>query len=78
MMWRTGGLGELYLYAPRSEQTNSLCTTKPLTYCGTADGMSIGRGAFSFVRGGWTHIRQDFWMNTPGVPDGGFNIWCVS
>jgi hypothetical protein len=77
MMWRTGGLGELYLYAPRAKQTTSLCTTPPLTYCGTADGMSIGRGAFTFKRGGWTHIRQDIWLNTPGVPDGGFNIWYV-
>lgn len=75
MMWRTNGMGEMYLYAPRGTQSTSLCSTPPLTYCNVKDGMSIGRGSFTFARGAWTHIRQDIWLNTPGVADGGFNIW---
>ncbi|KAK4699633.1 hypothetical protein P7C70_g6629, partial [Phenoliferia sp. Uapishka_3] len=75
LMWRTGGLGELYLYAPREKQVTALCTLGPLSYCNTVDGMSIGRGSWTFKAGEWTNIRQDIWLNTPGKADGGFNIW---
>ncbi|KAK8864571.1 hypothetical protein IAR55_001821 [Kwoniella newhampshirensis] len=75
LMWRTGGLGELYLYAPKDKQTPSLCQTKPKSICDAAYGLSIGRGAWKFALGDWTTIRQDVWLNTPGQNDGGFNIW---
>ena len=77
-MWRTNGMGELYLYAPRALQSSGLCSTPPLTYCNSVDGMSIGRGSWTFKTGQWTNIRQDIWLNTPGVADGGFNIWSVN
>ncbi|ORY78443.1 hypothetical protein BCR35DRAFT_325423 [Leucosporidium creatinivorum] len=75
LMFRTGGKGELYLYAPREKQVEALCTLGPLSYCNSVYGMSIGRGSWTFKTGEWTDIRQDIWLNTPGVADGGFNIW---
>ncbi len=89
MMWRTGGKGELYLvrgaladdradiphYAPKDKQTPSLCQTPPQSVCDAQYGLSIGRGSWTFALDGWTTIRQDVWLNTPGQDDGGFNIW---
>ncbi|ORY32859.1 hypothetical protein BCR39DRAFT_492344, partial [Naematelia encephala] len=82
MMWRTDGLGELYLaslflflYVPKDKQSDSLCNTPPQSICESEYGLSIGRGAFTFALGDWTTIRQDVWLNTPGKNDGGFNIW---
>ncbi|WVF71346.1 hypothetical protein IAT40_006149 [Kwoniella sp. CBS 6097] len=75
LMWRAGGLGELYLYAPKDKQTPELCQTKPRSICDAAYGLSIGRGAWTFALGDWTTVRQDVWLNTPGQNDGGFNIW---
>jgi hypothetical protein len=69
---------QLYLYAPREKQVDALCTLGPLSYCNSVYGMSIGRGSWYFKTGEWTDIRQDIWLNTPGVADGGFNIWFVS
>lgn len=77
-MFRKGGMGELYLYAPREKQVDSLCTLPPLSFCNSVYGMSIGRGSWTFKTGEWTDIRQDIWLNTPGKADGGFNIWCVT
>ncbi|GAA6028396.1 hypothetical protein JCM8097_007011 [Rhodosporidiobolus ruineniae] len=74
-MWRTDGKGELYLYAPRDGQPEALCETPPLTYCDTTYGMSIGRGAWNFTRGGWTTVRQTVKLNTPGIADGAFRIF---
>ncbi|KAI5479287.1 alginate lyase, polysaccharide lyase family 14 protein [Pseudohyphozyma bogoriensis] len=75
MMWRTGGAGELYLYAPRAKQVDALCTLPPLSFCNSVYGMTIGRGSWYFKTGEWTQLRQDIWLNTPGKADGGFNIW---
>ncbi|GAA5959460.1 hypothetical protein JCM21900_003763 [Sporobolomyces salmonicolor] len=75
LMFRTGGMGELYLYAPREKQVEALCSLGPLSYCNSVYGMSIGRGSWVFKTGEWTDIRQDIWLNTPGQADGGFNIW---
>ncbi|WVQ69684.1 uncharacterized protein L199_007904 [Kwoniella botswanensis] len=75
MMWRENGHGELYLYAPRHRQTQRLCRSPPFSDCSTPYGLSIGRGSWTFQRGAWTDIRQDVWLNTPGMNDGGFNIW---
>lgn len=67
----------MYLYAPRAKQVEALCTILPVSYCNNVYGIVIGRGSWTFKTGEWTDIRQDVWMNTPGVADGGFNIWCV-
>ncbi|KAI0263749.1 hypothetical protein BC834DRAFT_791831, partial [Gloeopeniophorella convolvens] len=72
MMWRAGGDGELYLYAPKDRQTQSLCNAPPMSVCDADYGLSIARGSFKFARGSWTHLRQTVVLNTPGVQDGGF------
>ncbi|SCZ97717.1 BZ3500_MvSof-1268-A1-R1_Chr4-3g07402 [Microbotryum saponariae] len=66
---------QLYLYAPREKQVSALCNLKPLSFCNSYYGMSIGRGSWTFKTGEWTDIRQDIWLNTPGKANGGFNIW---
>ncbi|TFK45961.1 hypothetical protein OE88DRAFT_1721344 [Heliocybe sulcata] len=72
LMWREGGMGELYLYAPRDQQAKSLCETPPQSICDSSYGLSIGRGSFNFTKGNWTHVRQTVTLNTPGKPDGSF------
>ncbi|KDQ59754.1 polysaccharide lyase family 14 protein [Jaapia argillacea MUCL 33604] len=72
MMWRKDGMGELYLYAPRTKQTDSFCHTPPQSYCDSSYGMSIGRGSFVFLPGHWTTIKQTVTLNTPGKQDGVF------
>jgi len=74
LMWRKGGAGELYLYAPKDRQTPSLCNTPPLSVCDQAYGLSIGRGSFLFALGSWTRLRQTVVLNTPGVQDGVFRL----
>ncbi|KAI0648391.1 hypothetical protein C8Q79DRAFT_573108 [Trametes meyenii] len=74
LMWRENGLGELYLYAPKDKQTDALCSTPPQSVCDADWGLSIGRGAFSFKAGNWTHVRQTVTLNTPGEQDGGFAL----
>ncbi|GJE88071.1 hypothetical protein PsYK624_041540 [Phanerochaete sordida] len=72
LMWREGGAGELYLYAPKDRQTEALCSTPPMSVCDQTYGLSIGRGSFNFTPGAWTHVRQTVWLNAPGQQDGGF------
>ncbi|GAA5893561.1 uncharacterized protein JCM6883_003559 [Sporobolomyces salmoneus] len=77
LMFRSGGKGELYLYAPKSDPAKSeeLCSSPPLSYCDSSYGWSIGRGAWTFERGAWSNIRQEIRLNTPGVADGGVRIF---
>ncbi|CDO71869.1 hypothetical protein BN946_scf184940.g16 [Trametes cinnabarina] len=73
-MWREKGQGELYLYAPKDKQTAALCATPPQSVCDADYGLSIGRGAFAFNPGNWTHVRQTVTLNTPGMQDGAFAL----
>ncbi|KAH9977048.1 hypothetical protein BGW80DRAFT_1166751 [Lactifluus volemus] len=74
LMWRQGGAGELYLYAPKDRQVPSLCDAPPLTVCHQTYGFSIARGSFKFSAGSWTYVSQTVVLNTPGYPDGGFHL----
>ncbi|KAI0062066.1 hypothetical protein BV25DRAFT_1991733 [Artomyces pyxidatus] len=74
LMWRADGAGELYLYAPKDKQTNELCSLPPESVCDSTYGLSIARGSFNFKLGGWTHVSQTVFLNTPGVQDGGFYL----
>ncbi|TBU26093.1 hypothetical protein BD311DRAFT_462777 [Dichomitus squalens] len=74
LMWRGGGLGELYLYAPKDKQTPALCATPPESVCDADYGLSIGRGSFRFAAGNWTHVKQTVVLNTPGQQDGAFAL----
>ncbi|KAG8217141.1 hypothetical protein J3R82DRAFT_5200 [Butyriboletus roseoflavus] len=74
LMWRPQGVGELYLYAPKDKQTVALCTDVG-SVCDSTYGLSIGRGAFKFTAGEWTHLRQNVVLNTPGQSDGIFTLF---
>ncbi|EKM56085.1 polysaccharide lyase family 14 protein [Phanerochaete carnosa HHB-10118-sp] len=43
-----------------------------MSVCDQTYGLSVGRGSFNFTPGGWTHVKQTVWLNTPGQQDGGF------
>ncbi len=58
-MWRTGGMGEAYVYMPSSKQWGS----------------SLGRGSFMFKRGEWQCLEQELILNTPGQPNGVLRTW---
>ncbi|KAF7441236.1 hypothetical protein PC9H_001585 [Pleurotus ostreatus] len=73
MMWRQGGAGELYLYAPKDKQTSELCGDNQ-SVCESTYGLSIGRGSFNFNAGSWTHLKQTVTLNRPGKPDGYFAL----
>ncbi|KAJ3821635.1 hypothetical protein F5880DRAFT_1580610 [Lentinula raphanica] len=73
LMWRSDGKGELYLYAPKDKQTESLCNNSQ-SVCDAAYGLSIGRGSFVFAPGNWTTVRQTVTLNTPGQQDGCFTL----
>lgn len=60
LMWRSGGAGELYLYAPGRKLR-----------CGE----SVGRGSFRFTPGRWTQIAEEVAVNTPGQSDGSIRVW---
>jgi hypothetical protein len=57
-MWRAAGIGEVYAYLPTSHD----------------HGTSLGRGAWTFPTGRWTHIEQEVRLNTPGSPDGSITV----
>ncbi|KAI9570784.1 hypothetical protein HD554DRAFT_2018015 [Boletus coccyginus] len=74
LMWRPRGDGELYLYAPKDKQSEALCADLG-SVCDATYGFSIGRGAFNFTAGDWTHLEQNVVLNTPGQNDGVFTLF---
>lgn len=60
LMWREGGVGELYLYAP---DRRARC------------GESIGRGSFRLVPGTTHVLAQEVVLNRPGAADGAIRLW---
>jgi hypothetical protein len=60
LMWRAGGEGELYLYAPDRA-----------VRCGD----SIGGGSFRLTPGRWAEISQEVVLNRPGAADGVIRLW---
>ncbi|KAF5353310.1 hypothetical protein D9756_007966 [Leucocoprinus leucothites] len=76
LMWRAGGIGELYLYASKSRQPASLCSS-PGSTCNTDYGFSIGRGSFTWTSGSWATVTQTLVLNTEGKANGWFTL-CVN
>jgi len=90
LMWREGGIGELYLvsFSRVFDNGNSNFIEKYASknrqsdklcraegsVCDEMYGFSIGRGSFSWKGGDWTTIRQTVSLNTPGKQDGGFTL----
>lgn len=61
LMWRAGGIGEVYAYIPTP---NGLCNEKGVI-CNDDFGVSLSRGAFSFVSGAWNQITLLVQLNNP-------------
>ncbi|KAJ7579258.1 hypothetical protein C8J56DRAFT_965242 [Mycena floridula] len=61
LMWRPNGAGEVYAYIPTP---NNLCDQKSII-CNDDFGVSISRGAFTFVPGVWNQITLLVQMNSP-------------
>ena len=81
LMWREGGIGEVYMYIPFKENTDSFC--KQCAYpvadkCSALSGAEYcawGRGSFRFKAGSWNRVRQTITLNTPGKQDGKFELF---
>ena len=73
LMWRENGKGELYFYAKRDEQDQSICN-RPGNYCGAEFGWSLNTGSWTFQTGVWTELEQTLTLNTPGVQNGYLSI----
>lgn len=59
-MWREGGAGAVYVYAPGRQEN-----------CGTY----YGKGSFTLVPGQTRRLTQEIRLNTPGKADGVLNVW---
>lgn len=69
LMWRANGQGEMYLYANREAQDESICEM-PENYCDPTFGWSLNQDQFQFKRDAWTEIEETVTLNTPGVRNG--------
>ena len=63
LMWRAGGKGEIYLYAPNMVPDSA------------HGGMQLGTGAFRFPRGRWVEVEVETILNSPGESDGLIHLW---
>ena len=57
------GTGEAYVYVDQNNQTAGFCSA-PNIICIASDGVSIGRGDFSFATGAWNTIKQIVLLNS--------------
>ncbi|ORX81949.1 hypothetical protein K493DRAFT_320546 [Basidiobolus meristosporus CBS 931.73] len=73
-MWRDGGDGEVYSYAP-DKQASEYCHIPPETVCNPQYGDSLARGSFKFTPGKWSVVRQSIRLNTVGKQDGLLKVW---
>lgn len=79
-MFRTGGDAELYTYLPQPDAgpqfygNTQLCDVKPLSDCNAEYGTSVARGAWKWATGAWTHVSQEFTLNTAGEQDGKIKV----
>ncbi|KAG0202510.1 hypothetical protein BGX28_004998 [Mortierella sp. GBA30] len=63
LMWRQGGLGEVYAYVP-AEAKSSFCKSSDVL-CNDLYGKSIGRGLIYFAPGVWTRLDMVMALNEP-------------
>ncbi len=68
LMWRAGCEGEVYAYIPQEE--NKHIDGAPGVHINNDFGWSIGRGAFSFVKGKWINVELEVRANTPNQKNG--------
>lgn len=82
LMWRAASAGELYTYLPPYDDASgdytankAVCDVAPFSTCNPTYGASVGRGAFSFVAGGWTTISQRVRLNDVGQANGELELF---
>lgn len=81
LMWREGGVGEVYMYLPFKENQDSFCkqcaypTGSKCSALSGADYCAWSRGSFRFNAGQWNRVRQTVKLNTPGKQDGTFELY---
>ncbi|KAK9708124.1 hypothetical protein K7432_009805 [Basidiobolus ranarum] len=72
LMWRSGGLGEVYTYLPKI-LNNDLCA-RPDATCNLEYGSSIGRN-FKFKPGAWNKVELFVQLNTGNEPNGYLKLY---
>ncbi|KAI0030873.1 hypothetical protein K488DRAFT_79393 [Vararia minispora EC-137] len=75
LMFRADGAGELYAYAPLTENNASRFLAVPSSRNNTDYGISVGRGLFSFHPGTWTSIAIRVRLNEAGAEDGEVELY---
>lgn len=80
LMWRTGGMGEMYTYLPNYEVSGfaankAVCNVAPESDCNPTYGASVGRGAFTFPTGKWTTVAERVQLNDVGKANGAIELW---
>jgi len=76
LMWRTGGLGELYTYLPPSFSANkAVCDVAPMSTCNDVYGASVGRGSFNWKAGSWNTVSQRVRLNDVGKSNGELELF---
>ncbi|KAK0524793.1 hypothetical protein OC842_005719 [Tilletia horrida] len=78
IMWRQGGIGEVYAYFPTDKigQYDPCRTRASTMICNDEYGTSIGRGSFSFVPGQYTNLTLVVSLNSaPSVANGELSLW---
>ncbi|KAE8268851.1 hypothetical protein A4X09_0g3493 [Tilletia walkeri] len=78
IMWRQGGMGEVYAYFPTDKigQYDPCRTRAQSMICNDEYGTSIGRGTFEFVPGQYTNITLVVTLNSsPTIANGELSLW---
>lgn len=68
LMWREGGLGEVYAYIPKTG-VKDFCKKKGIS-CDAEYGTSLRKGSFSFPRNTWQTIWLYIELNKVGFANG--------
>ncbi|EIM82908.1 uncharacterized protein STEHIDRAFT_37722, partial [Stereum hirsutum FP-91666 SS1] len=72
IMWREGGMGEVYAYVPKS---SSVCNETE-AICNDKYGESLDRGSFNFTTGQWNRITLLVQTNHPaGASNGQISLY---
>lgn len=81
LMWRENGIGEAYMYLPFAENEDNFCrqcaypTGSTCKALAGAEFCAWDRGSFRFKAGSWNKVRQVVKLNTPGKPNGKFELY---
>lgn len=75
LMWREGGLGELYAYVPQNDANTVALKAVPRSHQNPDYGFSVGRGLWTFEAGKWFAVAERVKMNDVGQANGEIEIY---